>query len=213
MIISYIQRKGNHVLEANTNKKIVYDFYEIESWLKKTLSKERYVHSCKVSRVAEKIANHSHISAEKAKLLGLVHDCAKDYSFNELGNLINKYNIKLSAVEKHIPALWHGYIAAEIVKENFHIYDEEMLEAIRYHSTANHNFGILGKIIYIADKIEPDREMDKVQGIRKLVWKDIDFALLLLLNQEIISLIKRDLIIHPETFLTRNKIILERRIK
>jgi predicted HD superfamily hydrolase involved in NAD metabolism len=213
MITNYTQRKDKQVLEIKTGKIEKYNFYKIEEWIKKRLSEERYIHSHKVSLVAEKIAGHYSVSTEKAKFLGLVHDCAKDYTYNELGDLIGKYNINLSDVEKDIPALWHGYVAAAIIKESFFINDEEMLDAIRYHSTAYRGFGILGKIIYIADKIEPDREIKKVEEIRELVWKDIDSALLVLLNQEIKSLIDRNLLIHPETLFARNKAIIEQKVK
>ena len=187
------------------------DFNYVYSYLKKNMSEERYKHSCQVSKVAENIARHYGISTDKAKLLGLIHDCAKDYSIIELRGLIKKYNIKMSVIEENIPGLWHAYVGAELARDIFNIKDQEMLNAIRYHSTASSKLGLLGKIIYVSDKIEPDRKTEKMDQARKLVWQDIDLAMLELLNQGIKILIYRNLIIHPETLHARNNIIYEKR--
>ena len=187
------------------------DFNYIYSYLKKNISEERFKHSCQVSKVAENIARHYGISTDKAKLLGLIHDCAKDYSIIELRSLIKKYDIKMSEIEKNIPGLWHAYVGTELARDIFNIKDQEMLDAIRFHSTASRKLGLLGKIIYVSDKIEPDRKTEKMDQARKLVWQDIDLAMLELLNQGIKSLIYRNLIIHPETLHTRNNIIYEKK--
>ncbi len=187
------------------------DFNYVYSYLKKNMSEERYKHSCQVGKVAENIAKHYRISTDKAKAVGLIHDCAKDYSIIELRGLIKKYNIRISEIEKNIPGLWHAYVGAELARDIFNIKDQEMLDAIRYHSTASRRLGLLGKIIYISDKIEPDRKTEKLDKIRRLVWQDIDLAMLELLDQGIKILISRNLIIHPETLHTRNNIIYEKK--
>jgi len=183
---------------------------QIDSYLRENISKERYQHSIKVSKVAEEIARHYKLSSNKAKLLGLIHDCAKDYTAGELNTMIKKYNINLSELEKSIPGLWHAYIGAEIARDYFNIKNQEMLDAIKYHSTASRKLTSLGKILYIADKIEPSRKEDNLSTARELVWKDIDLTMLELLNRELQSLIYRKLIIHPETLHTRNKILKEK---
>ena len=186
------------------------DLQYIDSYLKKSISKERYQHSLQVSVVAAEIASHYRISADKAKLLGLLHDCAKDFSKDELQRLIKKYNIRLNKLEKNIPGLWHAYVGAEIARDYFNIQNQEFLEAIKSHSTASRKLKLLGKILYVSDKIEPDRKDEKLNRVRKLVWQDIDMAMLELLNSELKSLICRKIIIHPETLHTRNKILEEK---
>ena len=199
------------MLESKTTGLMSIDFKYIYSYLKKNMSEERYKHSFQVSKVAENIARHYEISTDKAKVLGLIHDCAKDYTIIELRALIKKYNIKMSEIEKNIPGLWHAYVGAELARDIFNIKDQEMLDAIRYHSTASEKIGLLGKIIYISDKIEPDRKTEQLDKVRKLVWHDIDLAMLELLNQGIKRLIDRNLMIHPETLHTRNNIIYEKK--
>lgn len=189
------------------------DLEYIDLHLGKIMSEERYRHSWQVSKISAEIAEHYQISVEKAQILGLIHDCAKDYPITELKKFIKKYHIHLDEVEKKIPGLWHAYAGAELARDLFEIHDQEMLNAIRYHSTADSHFGLLGKIIYIADKIEPGRSAEQLDKVRKLVWQDINQAMLELLNQELNSLISRNLIIHPYTLQARNKILCEKREK
>jgi predicted HD superfamily hydrolase involved in NAD metabolism len=183
------------------------DLQQIDSYLKKHLSKDRYQHSWQVSNLAGKIASYYKVSSEKAKLLGLIHDCAKDFSRYKLKIFIKKYNINLTKTEENIPGLWHAYVGAEMARYLFNIQDAEILDAIKYHSTASRKLTLLGKILYIADKIEPDRKEASLNNARKMIWDDIDLTMLELLNQELKSLICRNLIIHPETLYTRNKIL------
>lgn len=180
---------------------------EIDLQLKKILSKKRYQHSCQVAGLAEKIAEYYHISSRKAKILGLIHDCAKDYSFGQLKESMEKYHIHLNEIERLIPGIWHAYIGAEIARDIFRIHDQEMLDAIKYHSTASKQLSLLGKILYIADKIEPGRNIENIGKVKELVWKDINQAMLELLNQELKQLIDSNLIIHPDTLQARNKIL------
>lgn len=199
--------------KIETDSSLLIDLRNIDLQLKKGMDKERYRHSYQVSKVAEKIAEYYKISTHKARLVGLIHDCAKDYSLDELKVLIKRYKIKLTDIEKKIPSLWHAYVGAEVARDVFNINNKEMIDAIKYHSTGYRYFGVLGKIIYISDKIEPDRDFARLEKIRKMVWENLDLAMLELLNQEIKNLIDRDAIIHPETLHTRNKILLERRNK
>lgn len=188
------------------------DLQQIDSYLKKNISKERYQHSWQVSNLAKRIACYYKVSSHKAKLLGLIHDCAKDYTNYELKSFIEKYNINLTKTEENIPGLWHAYVGAEMARYLFDIQDQELLDAIKYHSTASTKLTLLGKILYIADKIEPDRIEENLDKARKMIWTDIDLTMLELLNRELKSLVCRNLIIHPETLHTRNKILKDKGI-
>lgn len=185
---------------------------QIDDKLKKMMKKTRYQHACRASLLAEKIAKYYHLPVQKIMISALVHDCAKDYSFEELRYLIDKYGIRLNKVEKHIPKIWHAYVGAEIAKEIFKIDDYEMLDAIRYHSTASSKLNMLGKVVYIADKIEPNRELAKMGKLQELVWRDIDLTMLELLNIELKYLISNKLVVHPDTLEARNKIIIDKKV-
>ena len=185
---------------------------QIDNKLKEMMTKTRYQHACRVSLLAQKIAEYYNLPIQKTMISALTHDCAKDYSLEELKNLVDKYKIKLNKVEKSIPKIWHAYVGAEMVKDIFMVDDWEILDAIRYHSTASSKLGLIGKIVYIADKIEPNRKLAKIGKLYEKVWEDIDLAMLELLNMELQYLICNKLIIHPDTLKARNKILMDRRV-
>jgi len=183
----------------------------IEKKLKNLLSEERFLHCKQVSKMAGEIAEHHNESVQKAVITGLIHDVAKDLSCIDLNRMIKKYNIKLSSIEKKIPEIWHAYIGAEMLKDLFNINDEQIVNAIKYHSTASETLGELGKIIYIADKIEPNRNFPEAEKIRNLVWYNIDSAMLEILNRELTYLLSKNRVIHPDTLKTRNKLLIKTR--
>ncbi len=185
---------------------------QIDDKLKKIMKKTRYRHAYRVSQLAKKIAEFYHLPVQRIIIAALIHDCAKDYAIEDLYHLINKYDIKLSVIEQKIPKIWHAYVGAEMAKDIFQIDDLEILDAIRYHSTASSKLSLIGKVVYIADKIEPNRNFTEIRKLQKTIWEDIDLTMLGLLNQELKYLISKDLIIHPHTLEARNKIIMNRKV-
>ena len=65
------------------------------------------------------------------------------------------------------PEILHGPVGAWIAENEFHITNEDILNAIRYHTTGRANMSKLEKIIYIADMIEPNRKFDGVEELRE----------------------------------------------
>ena len=119
------------VAKEKMNNAIMPSLEGIDSQLEKLLTRERYRHSWQVAKLAEKIAGYYYISSRKAKITGLIHDCAKDYSFFKLKELVKQYQIQLDKVEKLIPAIWHAYVGAEIARDIFGIHDQEILNSIK----------------------------------------------------------------------------------
>ena len=66
---------------------------------------------------------------------------------------------------------------------------------------------ILDKVIYLSDKIEPSRNMEGVEEVRKMVWEDLDRAMLMVLDKELLYLISEGLLIHPVSIKARNSIL------
>ncbi|MEA1940549.1 MAG: bis(5'-nucleosyl)-tetraphosphatase (symmetrical) YqeK [Candidatus Caldatribacteriota bacterium] len=175
--------------------------------LKKMLSKKRWEHSINTSQVAYDLALRYGVDPVKAEVAGLLHDCAKDMETDELKSILKKNKLKIDAVIKTIPKLLHPLVGAIIAKREFNIKDVDILQAIRSHSTGMVKMTTLDKIIYLSDKIEPLRRIEGVEEARKMVKKDLDKAVLIMLDKGLISLIKRDLLIHPTTIAARNNIL------
>ena len=83
---------------------------------------------------------------------------------------IDKYKIILDDLEKDSLALSHSLIGSYIAKYEFGINDEDIISAIKYHTTGKEDMNLIEKIIYIADLIEEDRDFPGVEELRNLVY-------------------------------------------
>jgi len=175
--------------------------------LKKILNEKRWKHSVNTSQLAYKLAKRYGIDLQKARIAGLLHDCAKDMSFEKLKKLAISHRLKFDIEIEKIPKVLHAFTGALIAREQFGIQDPEILQAIRLHSTGGKNMTDLDKIIYLSDKIEPSRYFNEIEKVRDISIKDLDKAILILLDKGLISLIKRGLLIYPATIEARNEVL------
>ena len=184
---------------------------EIKTELRKILSKHRYVHSLGVAGEAEKLARRYGADTAKAYLAGLVHDCAKEYDPTEMEKILKtEYGVSVDSMSKIMPKILHGPLGACDAQRKFGIYDPDILDAVKYHTTGKGGMRILTKIIYIADYIEPNRDFDGVDKLRAMAYDNIDEAIIYGIDETIKDLIRRGLVIHPDTMSARNDLIMKR---
>ena len=180
---------------------------EIKEYLKENLKESRYIHTLGVCETAIKLAELNGVSKEKAKIAALAHDVAKNLSKEEMLDIINKNNIVLSKVEKENMNLWHSIIAPVVAKERLGILDEEILDAVRWHTTGNEDMSIMAKIIYIADMIEPGRSFEGLEEIRTETFKNLDRGVYLGITHSIKFLLSKNLLIDENTIKARNSFL------
>lgn len=179
------------------------DTKEIISSLKEVLSMKRYEHTIRVKETAIELSSHYDVSIDKVEAAALLHDYAKCFSVETLKSSIDKYALPSTLLTYH-HELWHAPVAAELVKEKFHILDEDILNAIRYHTTGRVGMSPLEKIIFIADYIEPARNFPGIEDVRKLAIQNLDVAVRKALQNTILFLIGKDSTIHPDSFMAYN---------
>ncbi len=179
----------------------------IKKRLKEMLGEERLEHSVNTSKVARKLAIKYGYDAGKAEVAGLLHDCAKDLDYKTLEKVVLEYNIELDEIIRKIPKLLHPLVGAVIAKKEFNIQDPVILKAIKAHSTGVAQMSLLDKIIYLSDKIEPLRNMDGVEEVRKMAEIDLDRAVLMALDKGLLYLISKGSLIHPVSIEARNNIL------
>ena len=177
---------------------------EIKLYLKENLKVNRYNHTLGVVETAKKLAEINKISVEKAEIAALAHDVAKNLSLEEMMSIISENNIELSKTERENSNLWHSIIAPIEAKNKLKIENEEILDAIRWHTTGKEDMSILAKIIYIADMIEPSRDFPGVEKIRQTTFENLDEGVLLGLTESMKDLLNRNLIIDLNTIKARN---------
>ncbi len=175
-----------------------YTIEEIKNKLQNCLSQERYWHSVGTMEKAAELAKRFNIDIEKAQIAGLLHDCAKCISKEDLEKLQDSFE----ECEKLSEKTWHAPIGALIAKRDYGVIDEEILSAIRWHTIGKKNMTDFEKIIFIADKIEIRTRDEKFRKkIQKALDKNnnLDEALLKSFKLTIKSLLKRNLPICYQT--------------
>jgi predicted HD superfamily hydrolase involved in NAD metabolism len=152
---------------------------------------------------------------EKRQVLiaSLLHDCAKLMSPQELIAYAEKYQLGLELMDRQTPQTLHPFVGAHRVEAEFGIEDDEILNAIRYHTTARPAMTLVEKIVFVADKIEENtRDPHRVKQVTQLLdGKDrrtLDQAVLFLLDETIQFLIEKQQLVHLRTIEARNDLVL-----
>ena len=167
----------------------------ILNWLKINLTEKRYLHSLGTAQCAKELAKKYALDSDKAYIAGLLHDCAKCFSTEKLLSIIDAH-IQIEEQEKLSYKTLHAPVSAYIAKSEFGVEDNEILSSIRWHTIGKINMTNFEKIIFLADKIEPNtRDKDYTKEIIKTLNEDrgLDKALLICYKATIISLVERDL--------------------
>lgn len=168
--------------------------------LEAKLDPMRYEHSLSVSFICTALAMRYGYDIHRAELAGLLHDCAKRYSDNVLIAKCGKHGIALTQGELDAPAVIHAKYGAWMAEHKFGINDEEILSAIRCHTTGKPEMELLDKILYVADFIEPRRDKaENLPEMRRLAFEDLDRAVLALLSSSLEYLEKKGAAVDPMT--------------
>ncbi len=181
-------------------------YYDI---LSEKLSKSRYEHSVAVMERAEYLAELYDVDKEKAKLAGLLHDVMKDLESRMLLQFINESAIILSVVEKKSPPLWHAVGGFLYLKDVLNITDEDVLNAVRYHTTGRANMSDLEKVIYLADLTSDDRNYEDIQYVRKLSEESLNKGMRYCIEYLIGDLIKKGKMLHQDTVDCYNELVMQ----
>ena len=179
--------------------------------IKGLLSEYRFQHSINVSHQAVKLARIHGCDIHRAELAGLLHDVMKDVGKKEQLALMEQYGVKLSEIEQNAPKLWHAIAGAVYVKNVLHIGDEDVFNAIRYHTTGRAGMSLLEKIIYIADCTSEERNYKGVERIRKLAVSDLDEVMAEALMDSLEKRLVDHTPMHPDTVEAYNEVILAKK--
>ncbi|MBR9944939.1 bis(5'-nucleosyl)-tetraphosphatase (symmetrical) YqeK [Clostridiaceae bacterium Marseille-Q4145] len=156
---------------------------DLKKDLKKNMDESRYEHTLGVMYTSAALAMRYECDLDKALLAGLMHDCAKCMPNAKKLKTAEKYGLEITDLEKKNPFMLHAKVGAVLAEKKYDITDEEVLGAIRWHTTGRPDMTLLEKIVYVADYIEPKRDKAPNLGeIRKLAFIDLDRALLKILQ-------------------------------
>ncbi|WP_313016533.1 bis(5'-nucleosyl)-tetraphosphatase (symmetrical) YqeK [Acetoanaerobium noterae] len=175
--------------------------------LKKNVSEKRYIHILGVIDSADELAEKFSVSKEKARLAAIFHDYAKGMSKKSMLEFAKANKLDFDDIEYGNKELMHGKIARYIAQNNYNVNDNDVLNAIEFHTTGRKKMSKLEKLICLADYIEKNREYPGVDKIRNLVDIDYNLALYTAFNGTIIHLIEENKIVHTRTVEARNYLL------
>lgn len=156
---------------------------DLKKELKKEMDDSRYEHTLGVMYTCAALAMRYNYDLEKAMLAGLLHDCAKCMPNAKKLKMAEKHHLEISELERKNPFMLHAKLGAFLAKKKYDIEEEEILDAIRWHTTGRPQMTLLDKIVYIADYIEPKRDKaPNLAVIRQMAFTNLDDALLKILT-------------------------------
>lgn len=128
---------------------------------------------------ARRLARRYGIDEEQVELAAWGHDLARAFSPQELLAAAHQFGLEVSPAEEQAPILLHGAVAAEMLRRDYGIDDPQVLAAARFHTVGRAGMSALEKIIFVADKIEPDKVRANPAAARakELADRDLDAAI------------------------------------
>lgn len=174
------------------------EYEKIYEDAKNTLSEKRFKHSEGVAERAIEYAKIYGANVEEARLAGIAHDIAKEIPKDEIGEYAEKLGVKLDEIETKNLGLPHAKLGAEICKTKYG-FTEDMVNAVKYHTTGRENMSLLEKIIYLADATEKGRTYLDLDYYVDLVRKDIDRAMFEVSKYSIENVCAKERVIHLDT--------------
>lgn len=147
------------------NKPFYSEFSKYISYVKRAERPKRIEHTANVIVCALKKSRELKIPEDKIFLAALLHDCAKYLDKADFKGYRSPDGVK-GEVE-------HAFLGAYVCKNILGIEDDEVIDAICYHTSGKANMTSLGKLIFTADMIEESRTYVGVERLRELY--DLDF--------------------------------------
>ena len=184
----------------------------IKSDLKEKLSKKRYEHTLGVAYTSAALAMRYGEDIVKAELAGILHDVAKGEKVSKLKEDMKEFDdpytdkTYVALVADKAPQILHAIYAPYLARKNYNIKDEDILSAIRWHTTGKKDMSMLEKIVFVADYIEPNRkQLPGLDEIRKLAFEDITKAIGRIAKSTIEYLSSQDMYIDKFTYELRDE--------
>lgn len=177
----------------------------INSYIEKHLSEKRKAHVYGVVETAKKLAEKYGCDVNKAETAALFHDMFRSTPVDVLNMYVRQ--LKLDNAFLDNANLAHGPIAAVIMKRDYGIDDDDLISAVKYHTTGRENMSVLEKVIYLADAIEPGRDYPDVDKVRALAEISLEDACLFSMEHSINYIRERGLFLHEDTIKARDHLL------
>lgn len=159
-------------------------------------------------RVARELAEGHGVDHDRVDLAVAAHDLARALKPDSILAEARRLDLAVHPVEARMPILLHGPVAARWLETEAGVEDEEVLEAVRHHTTGRKGMSKLAKVVFLADKLDPQKVAAKghLERVEALAADSLDAALLEYLNAELAHLLGHGALIHPDSLELRNEL-------
>ena len=171
---------------------------KMEYKLRHELDRQRFEHTLGVEETARAMARRFGEDENKAALAGLLHDCAKCMPLSQMLKAARREQV--DDVMRDSKALMHALAGRCVAEDVYNVHDEDVLGAIRWHTTGRAGMTRLEKIVYLADMIEPGRKpFPGIEALREACARDLDEAMHLALRMSLEHVQQQGKTLHPDT--------------
>ena len=177
------------VADYITKTKLYADKYA--DYVKGVLTEKRLIHTANVVVCALRKAKELGLDEYKVFVSATLHDNAKYIDYKAVEGFVLPEGVPDKVV--------HSFLGAYIAEKTIGVKDEEILDAIRFHTSGKANMSTLGKLIFVADMVEEGRVYQGVEHLRELYEKDFNECFIECLKEETAHLIRRGGDIYVET--------------
>ncbi|MBR6313484.1 MAG: bis(5'-nucleosyl)-tetraphosphatase (symmetrical) YqeK [Clostridia bacterium] len=184
---------------------------EYLSLLQTRLNEKRFIHSLNVADAAVTLARRFGADEEKAYLAGLLHDITKNETDENQLQIMESGGIILSMTQRNNPKLWHAMSGMIYLRDTLGIKDEEILGAVRWHTTGKAGMTLLEKVVFIADYISDERDYPDVDVMRHLAEVSLDAAALYALKYSLKHLSLKEKPICEDSVAMYNELVIRKR--
>lgn len=179
--------------------------------IKKRLNPDRLYHSLNVADEAKKLAKHYGADEQKAFTAGLLHDILKNTPDSELLQYFERNGIMLTETERASRKTWHAMAGADFLRRELHVTDEDILSAVRWHTTGRAGMTLLDKVLFVADFISADRDYPGVERMREKAYVSLEDAMLEGLQFTINELMENAWPVHEDSIRAYNELVINRK--
>ena len=191
------------------------------------LSEYRVRHILEVEKMVVRLGElyFPKMKFNKLRVAALLHDITKELKTDEQLKLCKKYGIELSSCDINSPKTLHAITAAAIIPEKYPAFaDDEIISAVRWHTTGRARMKLFDKLVFLADYIDMSRTFEDCIAIRNFFWEaspeDMDMpsrskllrqSLILACDFTVKLLVEEGAPISPYTIEMRNDLIISGR--
>lgn len=176
--------------------------------IRSRLSDYRFHHSLCVAQEAKRLALLYGADPAKAYTAGILHDIMKDTDKEAQLQILADFGVVLDDVEKLSPMLWHARSGEVFLRNILGIDDEDILSAVRYHTTGRAGMSLLEQVLFTADFTSADRHYPDVSVMRALADVSLMKAIRYGVEYTIRDLQSRGAVVHPDTLKLYDEIVL-----